>query len=72
MAQLRYDLVQKEELLRLYARDAKEREGETEVEGGNPEWVHVLTEECRELRESNLQLRQEVEEYVCAVGVMML
>ena len=61
MAQLRYDLAQKEELLRLYARDAKEREGEAGVEGGNQEWVHVLTEECRELRESNLQLRQEVD-----------
>lgn len=27
---------------------------------GNPEWVNVLAEECKELRESNLQLRQEV------------
>ena len=29
-------------------------------EEGNPEWVNVLAEECKELRESNLQLWQEV------------
>ena len=52
---------QKDELLRLYARDAKEKEGKMGTEDeGNPEWVNVLAEECKELRESNLQLRQEV------------
>ena len=51
----------KDELLRLYARDAKEREGKMGAEEeGNPEWVTVLAEECKELRESNFQLRQEV------------
>ena len=54
-------MAQKDELLRLYARDAKEKEGEMGAEEeGNPEWVNVLAEECKELRESNLQLRQEV------------
>ena len=27
----------------------------------NPEWVRVLTEECKELRESNFQLRLEAD-----------
>ena len=27
----------------------------------SPEWVRVLTEECRELRESNFQLRLEAD-----------
>ena len=37
-------------------------------EEGNPEWVTVLAEECKELRESNLQLRQEVGRHL-AYGV---
>ena len=71
VAQLRYNASRKEELLRLYASDAKEREGQgdsPEGEGGaSPEWVRILTDECRELRESNIELRAEVERFVCVM-----
>ena len=67
MAQLKHTISQKEELLRLYARDATERdeaeaEGVTEGEESKPEWVVTLTEECRELRESNLVLKMEADQ----------
>ena len=52
----------------MYAQDATEQEeegeeeGEGEGEGGQREWIKVLTAECRDLRESNLQLTAEVGE----------
>ena len=62
LAQLRHALGQKEGLLRLYAQDANEvgDEGAGEGEGGHGDWVKALTEECRQLRESNLKLTAEV------------
>ena len=62
LAQLRHALGQKEGLLKLYAQDANEtsNEGEGEGEGRQSEWIRALTEECRELRESNLRLTAEV------------
>ena len=65
MAQLQHKLSQKEALLKLYAQDATEQEeeegeGEGEGEGGQREWIEVLTAECRDLRDSNLQLTAEV------------
>ena len=63
IAQLKYTINQKEDLLKLYARDARERDAEAaaaaEGETNNPAWVHALAEECRELRESNDQLHVE-------------
>ena len=48
VAQLKHSVGQKEELLRLYARDARERDqAETEVTEDKPEWVVALTQECR-------------------------
>ena len=65
-------MAKKDELLRLYARDAKEKEGEMGAEEeGNPKWVNVLAEECKELRESNLQLWQEVGGHI-APGVSLV
>lgn len=62
LAQLRHALSQKEGLLRLYAQDANEakNEGEGEGEGKKGDWIRALTEECRDLRESNLKLTAEV------------
>ena len=67
VAQLKHTISQKEELLRLYARDATERdkaeaEGVAEGEESKPEWVVTLTEECRELRESNIILKMEADQ----------
>lgn len=51
--------------MKLYARDARERDAEVaaatseDAEANNPAWLHALTEECRELRESNDQLQAE-------------
>ena len=48
--------------MKLYARDARERDAEAaaaEGEPNNPDWIHALAEECRELRESNEQLQVE-------------
>lgn len=50
----------KEELLRLYASEQDEQQL-TADNTVNPNWVQVLTEECRELRESNLQLQEEAD-----------
>ena len=33
-----------------------------EDNSSNPDWVHVLTEECRELRQSNIQLQDEADQ----------
>lgn len=64
LAQLRHALGQKEGLLRLYAQDANETsnegEGEGEGEGKKGDWIRALTEECRDLRDSNLKLTAEV------------
>ena len=62
LAQLRHALGQKEGLLRLYAQDANEAgdEGAGEGEGKKGDWIKALTEECRHLRDSNLQLTAEV------------
>lgn len=59
---MRHALGQKEGLLRLYAQDANEtnNEGEGEGEGKKGDWIRALTEECRDLRESNLKLTAEV------------
>lgn len=57
-------MVKKEELLRLYASEQQE---ETPASSGHhssraqPEWVQVLADECRELRESNHQLQGEAD-----------
>ncbi len=65
IAQLQHTISQKEDLLKLYARDARERDAEAAAaaeegsEANNPGWVHALAEECRELRESNDQLQEE-------------
>ena len=64
IAQLKHTIVQKEDLLKLYARDARERDAAAAAaaessEANNPAWVHALAEECRELRESNDQLQVE-------------
>lgn len=58
LAQLQHALSQKEALLKLYAQDATEQEGEGK--GEQSEWIKVLTAECRDLRESNLELTAEV------------
>lgn len=51
-----------EELLRLYASEQEEQAPSLNEENTpNPGWVHVLTEECRELRESNIQLQDEAD-----------
>ena len=65
IAQLKHTISQKEDLLKLYVRDATERDAEAAAaaegsEANNPAgWVHALAEECRELRESNDQLQEE-------------
>lgn len=65
LAQLRHALGQKEGLLRLYAQDANEtnNEGEGEGEEKKGDWIRALTEECRDLRESNLKLTAEVSSF---------
>lgn len=55
---MQHALGQKEALLKLYAQDATEEEGEGK--GEQSEWIKVLTAECRDLRESNLELTAEV------------
>ncbi len=65
--QMQHTITRKEDLLRLYASE-QEEDPATETGGGgggsissNPGWVQVLTDECRELRESNLQLQEEAD-----------
>ncbi len=52
----------KEELLRLYASEQDEQPPALNGSGtATPNWVQVLTEECRELRESNIHLQEEAD-----------
>ena len=56
--------MKKEELLRMYASEQQEEPHDSTGEQGSqpqPEWIKVLAEECRELRESNLQLQAEAD-----------
>lgn len=48
--------------MRLYASE-QEEQAPSLSEGNivNPDWVQVLTEECKELRESNLLLQEEAD-----------
>ena len=61
-----HSIGQKDELLKLYARDAHETEMNKELveegEESSPGWVHALAEECHELRESNLVLKAETQQ----------
>ena len=63
ISQLKHTVSQKDDLLKLYVRDARERDAEAaalaEGEVNSPAWVHALADECRELRESNDQLQVE-------------
>ena len=57
-------MVKKEELLQLYA--SEQQEDPPSVGGARsgqpqPGWVQLLSEECRELRESNSQLQAEAD-----------
>ncbi len=55
-------MTRKEELLRLYASEQDEQSSAVSDSNTlNPNWVQVLTEECRELRESNIQLQEEAD-----------
>ena len=48
--------------MRLYASEQEEQAPSLNEENTpNPGWVQVLTEECRELRESNIQLQDEAD-----------
>lgn len=59
---MQHTVSRKEELLRLYASEQEEQPlALIEKNTVNPDWVQVLTEECRELRESNLQLQEEAD-----------
>lgn len=62
LRQTQHTVTRKEELLRLYATE-QEQEAPSLREGNkiNPDWVQVLTEECKELRESNLLLQEEAD-----------
>lgn len=59
--QIQHTVSRKEELLRLYASEQEEQPPSPNENTPNQDWVHVLTEECRELRESNLQLQEEAD-----------
>ena len=60
LRQTQHTIARKEELLRLYASEQEDQPPTlTENTAVNPDWIQVLTEECRELRESNLQLQEE-------------
>ena len=67
LLQLRHSqqvIVKKEELLRLYASEQQEESLECTGSHGSqlqPEWVQLLSEECQELRESNLLLQSEAD-----------
>lgn len=56
-------MARKEELLRLCTTEQEEQVSDAEKEGAAPipDWIKVLTEECRELRESNFQLQEEAD-----------
>ena len=59
---MQHTMSRKEELLRLYASEQDEQSSAIDDSNiANPNWVQVLTEECRELRESNLQLQEEAD-----------
>lgn len=59
---MQHSMSRKEELLRLYASEQDEQSSPIyDATVANPNWVQVLTEECRELRESNLQLQEEAD-----------
>lgn len=53
-------MARKEEVLRLYASE-QEEQTVNESNSHYPEWVKVLTDECRELKDSNLQLQEEAD-----------
>lgn len=56
---MQHTVLRKEELLRLYASEQEEQSPtETKID---PDWVQVLTEECKELRESNIHLQEEAD-----------
>ncbi len=60
-------IAKKDELLRLYASEQQEEPPPEGVAGGvvsskaQTEWLQLLSEECRELRESNSQLQSEAD-----------
>lgn len=48
--------------MRLYASEQEEQPSSLREDNiPNQDWIHVLTEECRDLRESNLQLQEEAD-----------
>ena len=63
LQQVRRTVSRKDELLRSFASEHDEQTPPplNEDNSSNPDWVHVLTEECRELRESNIQLQDEAD-----------
>lgn len=63
LRQTQHTVARKEELLRLYASEQEDQTPASLSEGStvNPDWVQVLTEECKELRESNLLLQEEAD-----------
>jgi len=62
LRQVQHTVLRKEELLRLYASEQEEQAPPLGKEGGvDPDWVQVLTEECKELRESNIHLQAEAD-----------
>ena len=63
LRQIQHTISRKEELLRLYASEQEEQAPSlNEHTAHNPDWVQVLSEECKELRESNLQLQEEADQ----------
>ena len=63
-AQLKHEVTKKEELLKLYCEDYA-YEQNTEEGDFMPEWIHMLKNESRELRNDNYQLQYEVRVCVC-------
>ena len=63
-AQLKHEVTKKEELLKLYCEDYA-YEQNTEEGDFMPEWIHMLKNESRELRNDNYQLQYEVRMCVC-------
>jgi len=58
-------MVKKEELLQLYASEQQEDPspvGGAQSSKSQTDWVQLLSEECRELRESNSQLQAEADQ----------
>ena len=54
-------MARKEEFLRLYASEQEDQYPVKQGSAVNLDWIQVLTDECRELRESNIHLQEEAD-----------